>query len=269
MNGNGERGVTSVARELVVVGASSGGGHRPAVDALFRSAARDLGPRTIGVVLSGVLDDGAAGAVAIAARGGLVAVQDPADALYAGMPAATLRLVQADKVLPATDLGPIVAGWVGLAGAHAGESLSELETREADIASNGEPTVGNDLAEFGELAGFARPDGAGALLRLGLTHRFRFRCRVGLGRTAEALLAAQGGKVEKALWTAYRMVEERAELPIRMESIARRPAATRQEAMEAAAVLATLLLGPPQGRTELWAQHPAEPTASTAAEGSA
>jgi two-component system chemotaxis response regulator CheB len=80
-------------------------GHRPAINALFRSAARARGPAVAGIVLSGVLDDGTAGLVAIKACGGLTIVQDPDDAAYRNMPESALNNVQVDYVLPAAEIG--------------------------------------------------------------------------------------------------------------------------------------------------------------------
>ncbi|MEV8376713.1 chemotaxis protein CheB [Kribbella sp. NPDC056861] len=85
-------------------------GHRPGIDALFRSAALTGGPRVVGIILSGVLDDGTAGLVAIKARGGLAIVQDPEDAAYRGMPDSALANVGVDQVLPAVMIGRQLAG---------------------------------------------------------------------------------------------------------------------------------------------------------------
>jgi two-component system chemotaxis response regulator CheB len=80
-------------------------GHRPAIDPLFRSAARWFGARVIGGVLSGTLDDGAAGLSAVKRQGGLTVVQDPADARFADMPRVALARIDADLVAPAAELG--------------------------------------------------------------------------------------------------------------------------------------------------------------------
>lgn len=83
--------------------------HRPAVDPLFRSAARWHRDRVIGVILSGALNDGAAGAAAIALGGGIILVQDPDDAAHSSMPRATLTAVPHAQTAPATELGDLIA----------------------------------------------------------------------------------------------------------------------------------------------------------------
>src|SRR5262249_15343455 len=79
--------------------------HRPSVDVLFRSAAKTFGARAIGVVLSGALDDGTAGLIAIKIRGGVTMVQDPAEAFWGEMPSNAMRYLEVDYVLPAKEIG--------------------------------------------------------------------------------------------------------------------------------------------------------------------
>ena len=87
--------------------------HRPAVDPLFMTAARFYGPRVVGVVLTGTLDDGAAGLARIKRRGGIALVQDPATAAHPGMPESALREVDVDRCVPLADLGRAIQEAVG------------------------------------------------------------------------------------------------------------------------------------------------------------
>lgn len=83
-------------------------GRRPAINMLFRSAAIAHGPGVVGVLLSGVLDDGVAGLVSIASHGGKVLVQDPDEALYSAMPRHAMELLAMDHVLPASAMGAVL-----------------------------------------------------------------------------------------------------------------------------------------------------------------
>jgi two-component system, chemotaxis family, protein-glutamate methylesterase/glutaminase len=191
-------------------------GHRPAVDPLFRSAAVAYGPRVVGVILSGTLDDGAAGLLAIKQRGGIAIVQDPADAMYPGMPTSAIQSVEVDDVVP---LSQMVATLIRVTR----ESLPRKEEREESREMEEEVELAElDMAAVGgeqhpgTPSTFACPECGGALWELTEADLIRFRCRVGHAYSADHLLDAQTEQLEAALWTALRALEEKASLSRRL-----------------------------------------------------
>jgi two-component system, chemotaxis family, protein-glutamate methylesterase/glutaminase len=186
-------------------------GHRPAVDPLFRSAARWYGSRAVAVVLSGTMDDGAAGAVSVARRGGAVAVQDPADALYDSMPRAALRAVGSAVVAPVTELSGHITRLVqGPAGELAGDVPAEL-TLETDLAELASEAL-HQPERPGLPSGVSCPDCHGVLYELDDKEVLRYRCRVGHAWSPASLEASKDQEVENAMWIAVRNLEERTAL---------------------------------------------------------
>jgi two-component system chemotaxis response regulator CheB len=233
----GEILVAPADRHLVVLGGRIAlthgpqeNGHRPAIDVLFRSAARALGPHTAAVVLSGALDDGAAGAVAVAERGGLCLAQDLEEALYDSMPRATLTAVGSAKECRVAEMAPVLEEWarsLGDAPVDVPTALMEMETDMAEM----DPDAMHQVERPGTPAGFGCPDCAGALYEIDEGGLRRFRCRVGHAWSPESLLARQTIAMESALWMALRSLEDRAalnvEMALRAEDEGRRMVATR------------------------------------------
>ena len=188
--------------------------HRPAVDALFRTAARSYGPQVVGAVLSGVLDDGTAGLGAIKRAGGVAVVQDPDDALYSGMPRSALENVDVDYCLPAAGLAGLLARLASEPAAPASR-LDDEEQQEADMAEMA-PGAMHTPDRPGTPSGFGCPECGGSLWEFHEGELLRFRCRVGHAWTAETLLSEQSDGLESALWSALRALEERSALAARM-----------------------------------------------------
>jgi two-component system chemotaxis response regulator CheB len=190
--------------------------HRPAIDPLFRTAARRYGRRVVGVVLSGVLDDGTAGLLSVKNRGGLAVVQDPDDALYSGMPQNALENVAVDYTLPVAEIGPLLARLAAepLPPAPAPEASPEMEV-EADMAEL-ELDALQSFDRPGTPSGFACPECNGVLWELHDGELVRYRCRVGHAWSPDSLLAKQSDGLEAALWSALRALEERAALATKM-----------------------------------------------------
>jgi two-component system chemotaxis response regulator CheB len=185
---------------------------RPAIDPLFRSAARSAGHRVIGVVLSGNLDDGTAGLLSIKQHGGVAIVQAPQTAHYPGMPRSAIDHVQVDHILPIEQMPALL---VKLTSGQA--AAKELVLMDSD-----EPPAGDEEAlvdsqtQPGAPSTMTCPECHGTLWETREGALVHFRCRVGHAYTAESLLAHQADQLEAALWTALRSLEEHAALSRRL-----------------------------------------------------
>jgi two-component system chemotaxis response regulator CheB len=183
---------------------------RPGVDPLFRSAAAAHGSRVVGVVLTGMLDDGVAGLIAIKRCGGITVVQDPKDAAYSGMPQNVLDNVGVDFCVPIADMGQLLATLVSKP--HAKPKPVSLDVRtEAEIAER----VLSDVAQvngLGTQVPYNCPNCGGVLWEMKASKAKRYRCHTGHSFTVPTLLASQSEKIEELLWISLRMFEERKNL---------------------------------------------------------
>lgn len=183
---------------------------RPAVDPLFRSAAASLGSRVIGIVLSGALDDGSAGLLAIERCGGITMVQDPSDAEYSDMPLGALRVVNADYCAPASDIAALVTRLVG---EPAGPSPpAPMEIRVEAAISAQELTAMKELDKLGKPSRMTCPECSGDLWEIKEGALLRYRCHVGHAYTSEAMDVGQAQQMEHRLWQLLRLHQERSEL---------------------------------------------------------
>jgi two-component system chemotaxis response regulator CheB len=190
---------------------------RPAIDPLFRSAALGFGPRVVGILLSGGLDDGVSGLATIKAAGGVAIVQSVDDAEVPTLPRNALTHVEVDYCLPAAEIAPLLKRLSQGNGAGAvGESEIppmkkkelEIEMRQAEERHGLE----SDFFELGLPSMLTCPECHGALLRINDETILRFRCHTGHAFTADSLLAALSERVEEALWNCVRASEESAML---------------------------------------------------------
>jgi two-component system chemotaxis response regulator CheB len=184
-------------------------GHRPAINALFRSVALAFGPRAIGILLSGVLDDGVLGLAAIRSRGGTTIGQSAEDALFASLPSNAHHAGVLDQQAAAADIGALLKEL-----SHREmkdpvmerDAAMELENR---IAMMSRFATDSDTQQLGSPSGYTCPDCNGSLVSIS---EGNFRCQVGHAWTADALLAARDDEVEGALWVALRSLQEKARL---------------------------------------------------------
>jgi two-component system, chemotaxis family, protein-glutamate methylesterase/glutaminase len=197
--------------------------HRPAIDPLFRTAARAYGERVIGVILSGLLDDGSAGLFAVKERGGIAVVQDPECTGWSEMPRRAIEYARPHYVLPTRDIAPLLV------------RLAMSDPQETDMAKPSRMSTESKGAESDPLSGpeenleasnpqggegipsvFACPECHGVLWELRDKKLVRFRCRVGHSYGAGSLAKELSAGAETALWAAMRALEEKAAMQRRL-----------------------------------------------------
>jgi two-component system chemotaxis response regulator CheB len=190
---------------------------RPAVDPLFRSAASAFGPNTIGLVLSGYLDDGTVGLQAVKACGGVALVQDPAQSEAPDMPASALKFVDVDRVLGLNEIGPALLQLVSADVERSAEARQDVMSGKPDwidIESriSAQDSDMEDLEKIGKLAPLTCPECNGTLWEIQAKGPVRYRCHTGHAFTARVLKALQSEAVEDAVWSAVRALHEQERL---------------------------------------------------------
>jgi two-component system, chemotaxis family, protein-glutamate methylesterase/glutaminase len=191
---------------------------RPAIDPLFRTTALHWRERTIGVVLTGQLDDGTAGLKAIKDCGGGAIVQDPAEAVEPGMPRSALAHVAVDHCVPVAAMAPLLLELLARKTVAPRQLPSERLGREQAIFEG--KNVMENLAALAEPSPLTCPDCGGGLWELKNTKPLRYRCHTGHGFTAASLEAAQTESAEHALWSSVRSLQEREILLRRLATVA-------------------------------------------------
>jgi two-component system chemotaxis response regulator CheB len=181
---------------------------RPGVDPLFRSAAQTYGPRAIGVILTGDLDDGTAGLWAVKRLGGTAIVQDPDDALYPSMPRNAVSHVEIDYCVPLEEIASLLVSLTSAVSKKEGALQVPEEIRiEVEIAKE-HTALDAGVMKLGQPSNYVCPECNGVLLQLREEGRPRFRCHTGHAYSVESLMASIQEGVEDALWNAVRCLEE-------------------------------------------------------------
>ncbi|MCW2239996.1 chemotaxis protein CheB [Azospirillum canadense] len=194
---------------------------RPAIDPLFRSLAVEYGPRVIGAILSGTLDDGAAGLLAVKRRGGIAIVQDPTSAEWPDMPRNAREHVAVDHCVTLEEMAPLLTRLLGTPAPPAPAVPEEMAV-EAQIPEKEFNTVPADSDRIGTPSVFSCPDCGGNLYEVEDGSLLRYRCKVGHAYSPQALASANHDLLERALWVALRAHEDRMILFKRMAEKARK-----------------------------------------------
>lgn len=243
-------------------------GARPSIDMLFRSAAVAYRSRVVGVILSGTLDDGARGLLAIKRCEGTAVVLDPKVAAEPEMPRNALQAVDADHCLASHEIAPLLQNLVERWVPSPGSSVPEDVALENRVAQNA--LTGTSGPEAGDVSPVACPDCGGQLRRYGDGRDARYRCHVGHAYSTSLLLDRQREQLEQAIWIAVRAIGDRQRVLDRLAEdyrkrgrtqMARSMAERSEELAQQTSVLRSVLAGLSRGEPAV--DEPSVPAAGS------
>ena len=191
---------------------------RPAINPLFRSAALDLGPRVVGVILTGMLDDGSAGLKAIKDCGGITVVQDPSEAIAPSMPRSALQsVVDVDHILKVNDMGPLLSRLAVALGDV--PDVDPPETLRIEHAISLGAFGLEELKAIAAPSAFTCPDCGGSLFEVQDSRPLRFLCHTGHAFSLRSLASTHRARAEEALWSGLRVLQEKQALLKRVAEV--------------------------------------------------
>jgi two-component system chemotaxis response regulator CheB len=191
--------------------------YRPSIDVLFRSAAASYNACVIGIILTGLLDDGTSGMNAIKRSGGKCIVQNPEEALFNDMPNSVLQNVEVDYSVPVADMGEILTNMTSGSICEEREVPADIKL-EAEIAKRLTVKM-EDVGTLGDFTPLTCPECGGAMVKIGNGSSSRYRCYTGHAFTEKFLETEQLKRIEESIWVSIRMMEERKNLLLNMNSL--------------------------------------------------
>lgn len=182
---------------------------RPSIDATLRSAAAQFGPRVIGVVLTGNLDDGTAGLWAVKDRGGVSIAQSPAEAEFPSMPRNAVAHASVDHVVDLAELPELLERLTQEEVTPLPHSTATATLTIENRIAGGENALNVGVLGLGSPSMNTCPHCHGTLMEVNDNGPLRFRCHTGHAFSPEALLVDLDRTIDDGLWSVLRSIDER------------------------------------------------------------
>jgi two-component system chemotaxis response regulator CheB len=199
---------------------------KPSIDTLFRTAAVQYRSRTIGIIMSGLMDDGVSGILTVMRCGGTTIVQDPSDAESPDLPLAVLRKMKPDYTLSAGRMGNVIQQ-IARKPPKKNKKIPDEIANEVAITQKVLTGI-DEVSKLGTQSLFTCPDCGGNLWVVNDPDMQRYRCFTGHAYSEPALLSQQNKSIQSTLWIALRLLEERVKMLDKMPYIEKTKSRARE-----------------------------------------